>query len=414
MLYIDAVYFRAMKTGRMLQNRNVLLGVTGGIAAYKSAELVRLLVKAGATVRVVMSEAAQQFVGALTFQALSGNPVHTILLDPEAEAGMGHIELARWADLLVVAPATADFIARQAAGRADELLTTICRATSAPLWIAPAMNQQMWQDAATQQSVAQLVEQGAQLIGPDEGSQACGEVGPGRMTEPAEIVDRLQQQLQSGALQGQRVVVTAGPTRESIDPVRVITHRSSGEMGFAVARAAVEAGAEVTLIAGPVALSTPDHAKRIDVESAEEMAEAVAAVVEDADLFVATAAVADYRPLQMVNEKIKKGEEDEIQLVLTKNRDILTEVAALEAPPFTVGFAAETDHLREYAQQKRQRKQIDMIAANRVGQGVGFDVDESALTLFWEDGEQQLPQTTKQQLARQLIEIIAERMNEKG
>ncbi len=398
----------------MLQNRKILLGITGGIAAYKSAELVRLLSKAGATVRVVMTEAAQQFVGALTFQALSGNPVYTTLLDPEAEAGMGHIELARWADLVVVAPATADFLARQAAGRADDLLNAICRASSAPLWVAPAMNQQMWQDGATQQNVVELQRQGVQMIGPDAGSQACGEVGPGRMVEPAEIVELLQQQYHSGVLQGQHVVVTAGPTREPLDPVRFLTNRSSGKMGFAVARVAAEAGAKVTLIAGPVTLSTPEDVERVDVECAEEMAEAVAAAVVDADLFVATAAVADYRPVNVAPEKIKKGKEAQMQLTLTKNRDILAEVAALEQPPFTVGFAAETGQLREYAQQKRQRKQVDMIAANRVGQGVGFDVDENALTLFWEGGEQVLPQTTKQQLARQLIEIIAERMNEKG
>lgn len=397
-----------------LQNRHILLGVTGGIAAYKSAELVRLLAKTGATVRVVMSEAAQQFVGALTFQALSGNPVHTTLLDPEAEAGMGHIELARWADLVVVAPATADFLARQAEGRADDLLNTICRATSAPLWMAPAMNQLMWADTATQENVSRLRGQGGQLIGPDEGSQACGEVGPGRMVEPAEIVEILAKQFTTGILQGQQVVITAGPTREPLDPVRFLTNRSSGKMGFAVARAAAEAGAAVTLISGPVQLSTPDRVERVDVETAEEMAEAVAAAVVGVDLFIATAAVADYRPQQQAIGKIKKGIEDQLQLTLVKNRDILAEVAALSEPPFTVGFAAETDHLREYAQQKRTRKQIDMIAANQVGQGIGFDVNENALTLFWEGGEQSLPQTTKQQLARQLIESIAERMNEKG
>ncbi len=402
-----------MKTERLLQNRNILLGVTGGIAAYKSAELVRLLIKAGAVVRVVMTESAQQFVGALTFQALSGNPVYTSLLDAEAEAGMGHIELARWADLVVVAPATADFIARQASGRADDLLSALCRATAAPLWIAPAMNQQMWLDSAVQQNVQQLQVQGVALIGPDEGFQACGELGPGRMVEPAVIVEALGGQFATGTLQGMRVVVTAGPTREPLDPVRFLTNRSSGKMGFAVARAAVEAGAEVVLVSGPVQHSTPDHVQRIDVETAEEMADAVAAVVKEADLFIATAAVADYRPAASAPRKIKK-DASELQLNLVRNRDILSEVAASGQPPFTVGFAAETDNLREYAQQKRQRKQIDMIAANQVGRGVGFDVDENALTLFWEGGEQVLPQTSKQQLARQLIEIIAERMNEKG
>ena len=404
-----------MKSHALLQNRNILLGVCGGIAAYKSAELVRLLTKAGASVRVVMTEAAQQFVGALTFQALSGNPVHSSLLDPEAEAGMGHIELARWADLVLVAPATADFLARHAAGRADELLSAICRATAAPQWLAPAMNQQMWQDAATQQNVAQLQAQGIALIGPDAGSQACGEVGPGRMVEPSELVETLAAQFQSGLLQGEHLLITAGPTREPLDPVRFISNRSSGKMGFAIARAAVEAGAKVTLVAGPVALDTPEHVTRIDVEQAEEMAEAVMTRVADASLFIATAAVADYRPATLEAEKIKKGKGETLQLTLFKNRDILAEVAASSTPPFTVGFAAETENVREYAQQKRSRKQIDMIAANQVGQpGTGFDADENALTLFWEGGEQSLPRATKQQLARQLIEYIVERMDEKS
>ena len=404
-----------MKSHALLQNRNILLGVCGGIAAYKSAELVRLLTKAGASVRVVMTEAAQQFVGALTFQALSGNPVHSSLLDPEAEAGMGHIELARWADLVLVAPATADFLARHAAGRADELLSAICRATAAPQWLAPAMNQQMWQDAATQQNVAQLQAQGIALIGPDAGSQACGEVGPGRMVEPSELVETLAAQFQSGLLQGEHLLITAGPAREPLDPVRFISNRSSGKMGFAIARAAVEAGAKVTLVAGPVTLDTPEHVTRIDVEQAEEMAEAVMTRVADASLFIATAAVADYRPATLEAEKIKKGKGETLQLTLFKNRDILAEVAASSTPPFTVGFAAETENVREYAQQKRSRKQIDMIAANQVGQpGTGFDADENALTLFWEGGEQSLPRATKQQLARQLIEYIVERMDEKS
>lgn len=403
-----------MSADRLLQNRNVLLGVTGGIAAYKSAELVRLLVKAGASVRVVMTGGAQQFVGPLTFQALSGHPVHTDLLDPEAESGMGHIELARWADLLLIAPATADFIARAAGGRADDLLMAICRATTAPQWVAPAMNQRMWEDEATQHNIAQLQSRGIARIGPDEGVQACGEVGPGRMVAPEEIVETIAAQFECGALQGQQVVVTAGPTREPLDPVRFLTNRSSGKMGFAVARAAAEAGAAVTLIAGPVSLKTPDRVRRIDVECAEEMAEAVAAEVSQATLFIATAAVADYRPASMTEGKIKKGEGDQMQLMLVKNRDILAEVAARPASPYTVGFAAETDNLAVYAQQKRQKKQIDLIAANKVGKDIGFDVDDNALTLYWDGGEQRLPQTTKQQLARQLIAVIAERIDEKG
>ena len=389
------------------------MGVTGGIAAYKSAELLRLLVKAGAEVRVVMTDAAQQFVGPLTFQALSGNPVHTTLLDPEAEAGMGHIELARWADLLLVAPATADFLARHVAGRADDLLTAICRATTAPQLLAPAMNRQMWRDPATEKNVAQLEAGGIEMVGPTLGEQACGEVGPGRMAEPAEILKAAAAQFESGILQGQRVLITAGPTREPLDPVRFITNRSSGKMGFAIARAAMEAGATVTLVAGPVALETPRSVRRIDVEQAEEMATVVEQEVATATLFIATAAVADYRPAEVADQKVKKGGSrgEEMTLRMVRNRDILAEVAVRLDPPFTVGFAAETEHLERHARQKREAKGVDIIAANHVGEpGTGFDADENVLTLFWEGGEQVLPQATKQQLARQLITIIAERM----
>ncbi len=400
---------------KLFQNRNIVLGVTGGIAAYKSAELVRLLVKSGATVRVVMTEASQQFVGALTFHALSGNPVHTALLDPKAEAGMGHIELARWADLLLVAPATADFLARHVVGRADDLLSTVCRATQAPKWFAPAMNQQMWIDPATQQNVEWLRQQGVSLIGPAEGAQACGEIGLGRMVEPQQIVEAIAAQFESGLLQGERVLITAGPTREPLDPVRFLSNRSSGKMGFAIARAAVEAGAEVTLVSGPVALPTPDHVTRIDVEQAEEMAEVVAQQAEQATLFIATAAVADYRPVEVAEQKIKKDMAvegvTEMQLRLVRNRDILAEVAARETPPYTVGFAAETERVADHAQQKRLQKRIDMIAANQVGvAGTGFDADENTLTLYWEESELELGQASKLSLATRLIEVVAQQM----
>ncbi|HIJ21964.1 MAG: bifunctional phosphopantothenoylcysteine decarboxylase/phosphopantothenate--cysteine ligase CoaBC [Gammaproteobacteria bacterium] len=403
-----------MNSHAPLQNRNILLGVTGGIAAYKSAELLRLLRKRGATVRVVMTQSAQQFMGPLTFQALSGHQVYTSLFESELGDGMGHIELARWADLLIVAPATADFMARHCHGRADDLLVAICRATDASQMVAPAMNQQMWLDAATQQNVAQLQQQGIRLVGPNQGSQACGESGPGRMVEPEQLVEAVEAQFESGLLQGEHLLITAGPTREPLDPVRFLTNRSSGKMGFAIARAAVDAGAKVTLIAGPVALETPTHVHRVDVEQAEEMADAVTSHLADATLFIATAAVADYRPAEVAGEKIKKGA-TELQLKLVRNRDILAEVAAQPNPPFTVGFAAETERLRDFAQKKRQQKQIDLIAANRVGQpGTGFDADENTLSLFWEGGEKNLEQTSKQQLARQLITVIAERMDEKS
>ncbi len=413
----SAVYFPSMSESTTLQNRRILLGVTGGIAAYKSAELLRLLIKAGAEVRVVMTDAAQQFVAPLTFQALSGNPVHTTLLDPEAEAGMGHIELSRWADLLLVAPATADFLARHAVGRADDLLTAICRATTAPQLLAPAMNRQMWADPATRNNVAQLKAGGVAMVGPAIGEQACGDVGPGRMAGPAEILEAAAAQFESGLLQGERVLVTAGPTREPIDPVRFITNRSSGKMGFAIARAAMEAGAAVTLVTGPVALETPRSVRRIDVERAEEMAAVVEQEAATATLFIATAAVADYRPAEVAEQKIKKGGSagEEMTLRMVRNRDILAGVADREDPPFTVGFAAETEQLEHHARQKLEAKGVDMIAANRVGEpGTGFDADENALALFWEGGEKILPQATKQQLARQLITIIAERMDEKG
>jgi phosphopantothenoylcysteine decarboxylase/phosphopantothenate--cysteine ligase len=395
----------------MLAGEHILLGVCGGIAAYKSADLVRRLRDAGAEVRVVMSQGAQAFVTPLTFQAVSGNPVHRDLLDEAAEAGMGHIELARWAHRVLVAPATANFMARLAHGMADDLLSTICLATTAPLVLAPAMNQQMWANAATRANFIRLQERGVHFIGPDTGSQACGETGPGRMNEPAAIVaglaDLATLRRQRVALSGRHVVITAGPTFEDIDPVRFIGNRSSGRMGFAVARAAREAGARVTLVAGPVHLETPAGVERRDVRSALQMRDEALELARSADVFISVAAVADYRPAEIAGQKIKKGlPQQKIQLV--SNPDIVAEVAALPDRPLTVGFAAETENLKAHALEKLSGKRLDMIAANRVGeQGSGFESEDNELVLFTPDGEQDLGRGSKQHLARQLIVAIA-------
>ena len=391
-----------------LVNKRILLGVTGGIAAYKSAELVRRLQDAGAEVRVVMTAGAREFITPLTMQALSGNPVHTELLDPDAEAGMGHIELARWADLVLIAPASANFMARLAHGHGNDLLTTLCLATGAPIAIAPAMNQQMWADQATQKNLLILQEKGLHVFGPGSGNQACGDVGPGRMLEPAEIIQHAAEVFDHELLTGQHVVITAGPTRESIDPVRYITNKSSGKMGFAIAEAAAEAGARVTLIAGPVNLPTPARVKRIDVIRAEDMHRAsVEAVESGCDVFIATAAVADYRPAVTADHKIKKSTE-EIHLTLIKNPDIVAAVAEHPQRPFTVGFAAETRDVVSYAQGKLEKKKLDMIATNDVsGTNVGFSSDNNALTVLWPGGHKVLPLASKRQIAKQLIELIA-------
>jgi phosphopantothenoylcysteine decarboxylase/phosphopantothenate--cysteine ligase len=391
-----------------LSGKHILLGVTGGIAAYKSAELVRLLRGQGAEVRVVMTAAATGFITALTLQTLSGNPVHTELLDAGAEAAMGHIELARWADVLLVAPATADFIARAVHGRADDLLAAICLACEAPVALAPAMNRAMWEHPATRANIETLQDRGLHIMGPAVGEQACGETGPGRMLEPAQLVEELSGQFRNGTLAGRRVLVTAGPTREAIDPVRFISNRSSGRMGFAVAAAAAEAGAEVLLVSGPVSLPTPGQVRRIDVENAMQMQHAVLAHATDCDIFISVAAVADYRSRTVADQKLKKSAEA-ISLELERNPDILAAVAALPEAPFTVGFAAETEKLAENAQQKRHTKRVDMIAANAVGNGQGFDREDNALQLFWQGGGQALPRSSKAQLARQLIAVIADR-----
>jgi len=400
-----------MRTGHQVNGKNIVLGVTGGIAAYKAADLVRRLREAGAEVRVVMTRGAQAFVTPLTFQAVSGNPVHTELLDESAEAGMGHIELARWADRLLVAPATADFIARLAHGLADDLLTTLCLATTAPITLAPAMNQQMWANETVQANCTLLSERGVRLIGPETGSQACGDSGPGRMTEPTAIVAALLGAA-SGPLAGRHVVVTAGPTYEDIDPVRFIGNRSSGRMGFAVAAAAAEAGARVSLVAGPARLDTPPGVERTDVRSAREMRDAVLALAPAADLFLGVAAVADYAPSRRADQKIKKGAAT-LTLELAHTPDILAEVAALESGPFTVGFAAETEHLREHALEKLSRKRLDMIAANRVGvDGGGFESEFNEILLLSADGEQNLGSGSKRELARRLIGAVSDRLKD--
>jgi len=393
-----------------LRGRRLLLGITGGIAAYKAAELARLLVKDGAEVQVVMTRAAGAFVGAMTLQAITGRPVREALFDAQHEAAMGHIELARWADLVVIAPATADFLAQMAAGMAQDLLSTLCLATTAPLVVAPAMNQAMWRHAATQANVALLQSRGVIFLGPDEGAQACGDVGPGRMLEPADIQMALGANLAGGRLAGRQVLLTAGPTREALDPVRFLGNRSSGRMGFALAAALVAEGASVTLVAGPVSLPTPAGVERIDVESALQMREAVFTSLPGAAIFIACAAVADFRPAAAAGKKIKKTSET-LTLELIRNPDILSEVAALPARPFCVGFAAETDDVEAYARAKLRAKRLDMIAANRVGASQGFEVDDNALLVIWEGGQRFLPEQPKSRLAAQLVNLIVDRFD---
>jgi phosphopantothenoylcysteine decarboxylase / phosphopantothenate---cysteine ligase len=392
------------------QPRKILLGVTGGIAAYKSPDLVRRLMEHGAEVQVVMSRGAQQFVTALTFQAVSGRPVRSDLWDQAAEAAMGHIELARWADEIIVAPATAEFIARLAHGFADDLLATICLATTSRITLAPAMNRQMWANAATQANVQILKERGVRMLGPASGEQACGEVGVGRMLEPTQIADEIfTTRGGAGPLHGLKVIVTAGPTREAIDPVRFISNRSSGKMGYAVAQAAREAGAEVVLVSGPVQIPTPRGVERVEVESAEQMLEAVRGNLVGTHIFISAAAVSDYRAHQVADEKIKKTS-DTMSLSLARAPDVLATISRSESPPFLVGFAAETQHVERNALAKLTGKNLDMIAANKVGEGLAFDKDENALTVYWPGGgKRELAFTSKLALARQLVEVIAER-----
>ncbi len=393
-----------------MRDKHVLLGVTGGIAAYKAAELVRRLVERGAQVQVVMTPAAKEFVGAATFQALSGRPVRDSLWDAAAEAAMGHIELARWADVVLVAPASADFLARLASGRADDLLSTLCLATSAPIVLAPAMNQQMWANAATQSNAKVLRDRGLTLLGPATGEQACGEVGPGRMLEPAAIADAVELRFaQSGPFSGKRVLITAGPTREAIDPVRFVSNRSSGKMGYAVAAAMRAAGAEVVLVSGPVNLQPPLGVRTIGVETAAQMFEAVQRELPGTQVLVATAAVADYRPMAVADRKIKK-QAGSMALEMTPTTDILATVASGPVPPFTVGFAAETNSVEQHARDKLERKNLDMIAANEVGADKAFDCEDNALLVLWPGGGRaELARAPKRDLATALVALIAER-----
>jgi phosphopantothenoylcysteine decarboxylase / phosphopantothenate---cysteine ligase len=398
-----------------MQGKHILLGVTGGIAAYKAADLVRRLRERGAEVQVVMTAAAREFVTPTTFQALSGRTVRSDLWDPAAEAAMGHIELARWADAVLIAPASADFLARLAAGLADDLLTTMCLATAAPIAVAPAMNHLMWSNAATRANIATLAERGVQVYGPGEGDQACGETGEGRMLEPLDLAGRVQTLLlpADGALAGRRVLVTAGPTRERIDPVRFISNRSSGKMGFAVAQAAREAGASVVLVAGPVSLPTPAGVTRIDVESAAEMLTAVLRELPGTEVFISTAAVADYRPARAAEQKIKKTS-DTLELAMERTTDVLATVAARSERPFVVGFAAETESVEQNARTKLLKKNLDMIAANEVGHDKAFDCEDNQLMVLSRGGRHELGRAGKLTLARGLIALIAQELVARG
>jgi phosphopantothenoylcysteine decarboxylase/phosphopantothenate--cysteine ligase len=388
----------------------ILLGVTGGIAAYKSPDLVRRLMERGAEVQVVMTAAAQKFITPMSFQAVSGRPTRSDLWDSAAEAAMGHIELARWAQLVLIAPASADFIARLAGGRADDLLATLCIATEAPIVIAPAMNRVMWANKATQANVDTLMARGVRVLGPASGNQACGEIGAGRMWEPLQLAESvLEPPANAGLLTGLNVLITAGPTRERLDPVRYLTNRSSGKMGFAVAAAAREAGAHVTVVSGPVHLPTPTGVTRIDVESAREMYAAVHRHIGEADVFIAAAAVADFQPVTVAKQKIKK-QGVSVKLELEPAPDIVKSVADMAKRPFVVGFAAETDNVEDNARSKLKRKKLDMIAANQVGDGIAFDCEDNALTVLWPGGKSEVTRGPKIDVARTLIGLIADRL----
>jgi len=401
-----------IRSGRdKLPAMNIVLGITGGIAAYKAPDLVRRLRERGGDVQIVMTASAEEFVTGTALQAVSGRPIRSNLWDKEAEAAMSHIELARWADVVLIAPATAEVMARIVSGGAPDLLTTICLATEAPLAVAPAMNHVMWSNPATQANRKVLEERGIHILGPGVGSQACGETGAGRMLDPdtiAAAVFDLAVGKGEGLLTGKKVVITAGPTREPIDPVRYITNRSSGKMGYAIARAAAAQGAEVVLISGPVNLPEPPGIEVRNVLSAQDMYDATHTCVGEADIFIAAAAVADYRPAELKEQKIKKNEES-MSIDLVRCPDILASVAALAVGPFTVGFAAETEKVDDYARSKLEKKKLDMIIANRVGSDCGFDTDDNSVNVIWTDGEQRFPEARKSELARDLVELIARR-----
>lgn len=391
---------------------NIVLGISGGIAAYKTPELVRRLRERGADVQIVMTASAEEFVTSTALQAVSGRPIRSNLWDKEAEAAMSHIELARWADVVLIAPATAEIMSRLASGGAPDLLTTLCLATEAPLAVAPAMNRVMWSNPAVQANRKMLEDRGVRILGPDYGSQACGETGAGRMLDPDEIaalvVALLPLAAEDQPLKGKTVLVTAGPTREAIDPVRYISNRSSGKMGYAIAAAAAKQGANVTLVSGPVSIDAPPGVARHDVVTAEDMYRTTHALVPGVDIFIAAAAVADYRPAAVRAQKLKKGAES-LHLELVRTRDVLASVAALDDAPFTVGFAAETENVREYALGKLDSKKLDMIVANRVGDDCGFDRDDNAVVVFWDGGEQEFAETAKTELAHDIVKLIASR-----
>ncbi|PTO86841.1 bifunctional phosphopantothenoylcysteine decarboxylase/phosphopantothenate--cysteine ligase CoaBC [Vibrio splendidus] len=392
-----------------LAGKKILLGISGGIAAYKCAELTRRLIERGAQVQVVMTNAAKEFITPLTMQAVSGRPVSDSLLDPAAEASMGHIELAKWADLVLLAPATADLIARMTAGMGNDLLTTLLLATDAPVAVSPAMNQQMYNHPATQENIATLKRRGCEIWGPAAGEQACGDVGMGRMLEPMQLVHRCEDFFQPKPLAGRSVLITAGPTREAIDPVRYITNHSSGKMGYALAEAAAKQGATVTLISGPVSLATPNKVNRIDVDSAQQMFDAVSANAAQHDIFISCAAVADYRPETIADQKLKKVDgKDDMTIQMVKNPDIVASVASMtEGRPFTVGFAAETQDVEKYARGKLERKNLDMICANDVSvEGQGFNSSSNELHLYWKDGDKSLPLDSKDTLGFQILDQI--------
>jgi len=403
----STITVNGVKTLKSLTNKRVLLGVSAGIAAYKAPDLVRKLGELGAEVQVILSKNADQFVAPLSLQAVSGHAVHNYAMTAESESGMGHIDLARWADIVLIAPATANVMARLCQGNADELLTTVCVATEAPIAVAPAMNQQMWQNTASETNIATLKSRGVHILGPDAGEQACGEVGPGRMLQPSDIAERVSALFQNTELTGKRVMITAGPTWEALDPVRGITNHSSGMMGYALAHAAIEAGAHVTLVTGPTHIAKPERADVLDVVSALDMHSAVMNSIEEQDIFIGVAAVADYRPVSSADQKIKKNS-DEMTINMVKNPDILADVAGRKNPPFCVGFAAETNDVVNYARGKLERKKLDMIAANHVGGSeTGFGTPDNAITLISKEAVIELPKQNKSAIARSLIAEIS-------
>ena len=394
---------------KQLANKHILLCVTGGIAAYKAAEIIRLFKTSGANVRVLMTKAAQEFITPLTMQALSGNQVHTDLLDTDAEAAMGHIELAKWSDIVLIAPCSANSIARLASGKGDDLMTAVCLAAESKIYIAPAMNQAMWSDSRTQENYKKLIKNSFISIGPDSGEQACGDEGFGRMSEPQNIVNEIASSFSAGLLAGKKILITAGPTREKIDPVRYISNRSSGKMGFSIAEAARDEGGLVSIISGPVSLETPDEIKRIDVESADEMFKEVYKVINDFDLFISTAAVSDFKPEKYKNQKIKKGKKiDNVSMELIKNKDILKSVSKNKGDLKVIGFAAETQNIIENAKKKLSEKNLDLIIANDVSDtSIGFDSDENEVYLITNKIEKKIDKVSKKKLSRNIVEFIA-------